>query len=159
MLQQFNEDLSEYTRNIQERQAKRKSTTRRDFYRDILMELDEGTRVRAVAAILEELQAVDGNAGQIADVRILLGAGTIAPSAVIPAEAWNADRLNQQLLLIDSAIASGDYERAVTVSYTSLEGFLEAFIRAKEQRESYPNEIIALSREVKIYLKNATNAC
>src|SRR5205823_565399 len=46
-----------------------------------------------------------------------------------------------------------------TVSYTSLEGFLGAFIRAKEQRESYPNEIIALSREVKIYLKNATNAC
>jgi hypothetical protein len=117
------------------------------------MELDESTRVRAVCTLLDALQGVDGNAVAVSEIRMLLGGGTIAPSATIPREAWNANRLNEQLAQIDGAIASGDYERAVTLSYSSLEGFYGAFVRAKEKRDSYPHEIIALSREVKDYLK------
>ncbi len=44
-VQPFNEDLSNYSQYIQERGQEGKSTTRSVFYRDILMELDEGTRV------------------------------------------------------------------------------------------------------------------
>jgi len=83
-----------------------------------------------------------------------MGGGTVAPVASVPAEAWNANRLNDYLKDIDGAIAAGDYGRAVTLSYTCLEGFLGAFVRAKYQRSSYSNEIIALSKEVKDYLKS-----
>jgi hypothetical protein len=153
-VQQFNEDLPNYSQYIQERGEHGKSTTRSVFYRDILMDLDEGTRVRAVSAILDELQFVDGNAVAVSEIRTLLGGGTIAPNATIPPEAWNASRLNEQLAQIDGAIACGENERAVTLSYSSLEGFYGAFVRAKEKRDSYPHEIIALSREVKDYLKS-----
>jgi hypothetical protein len=148
IVQQFNEDLLNYNQYIQECGRQGKSTTRRDFYSDVLIELDEGTRVRAISAILDELQLVDGNAVAVSEIRTLLGGGTIAPSAT-PPEAWSSNRLNEQLAQIDGAIASGDYERAVTLSYSSLEGFYGAFIRAKEKRDSYPREIIALSKEVK----------
>lgn len=153
MLQEFNEDLSNYTDYIEERSKAGKSTTRRVYYKDILMDLDEGTRLRAVSAILDELQAVGGNLDRIYEIRTLLGGGTLAPSATIPPQAWNADRLNQYLGEIDSAIASGQYERAVTLSYTCLEGFYGAFVRAKYKQAAYSREIITLAKEVKAYLK------
>jgi hypothetical protein len=152
-IQEFNENLPNYSDYIQERSSAGKSTTRRVFFKDILTDLDEGTRVRAVGSILDELELVDGNAEAVSEIRKLLGGGTISPTATIPPDAWNADRLNQQLGQIDGAIASGDYKRAVSLSYTCLEGFFGAFVRAKDKRESYPNEIIALSKEVKDYLK------
>ncbi len=153
-MQGFNEDLPNYSEYIEARKNTGQSTTRSYFFKDILMDFDEGTRVRAVAALLDELEAVDGNGLAVSEIRKLLGGGTLAPTASIPAEAWNADRLNRYLAEIDGAIARGNYERAVTLSYTCLEGFLGAFVRAKEKRASYPNEIIELSKAVRAYLKS-----
>lgn len=54
----------------------------------------------------------------------------------------------------DAAISAGEYERTVTMAYTCLEGFLGAFLRAKVPGQaSYPNEIVALSKEVCEHLK------
>jgi hypothetical protein len=152
-VQVFEPNLSSYRDYIEERNKVGRSTTRRDFFKDILTDLDEGTRVRAVSSILDELERVGTVTEEVSEIRKLLGSGTLAPTATIPAEAWNADRLNECLREIDSAIGTGDYERAVSLSYTCLEGFLGAFVRAKEKRDSYPNEIIALSKEVKDLLK------
>jgi hypothetical protein len=52
-----------------------------------------------------------------------------------------------------TAIQVEEYERAVTLSYTCLEGFLGAFLRAKVALSSYPREIIELSRRVREHLK------
>jgi hypothetical protein len=112
-----------------------------------------GVRVQAVCTILDELETVDGNAVPVSEIRKLLGGGTLAPNATIPAAAWNADRLNEYLSKVDAEIAAGEYEHAVTLSYTCLEGFYGAFVRAKYKQQKYPNEIIELSKEVKNYLK------
>jgi len=154
-MQEFDEDLPNYTEYVGERNKAGKSTTRSYFFKDILMDLSESVRVQAVSTLLDDLEAVDGNAIQVCEIRKLLGGATIAPTATVPAKAWNAERLNGYLAEIDSAIAGGSYERAVTLSYTCLEGFLGAFVRAKEKRESYPHEIIALAKEAKAYLKHA----
>jgi hypothetical protein len=47
-----------------------------------------------VSALLDILLDVDGNGLFVAEIRKLLGGG---PGARIPAEAWNADRLNEFL--------------------------------------------------------------
>jgi hypothetical protein len=154
VIRQFNDDLPNYQELMELRNAQGKSTTRAYYYKDVLMELEEGTRVRAVYAFLDEIETVDEMAVPVSEIRKLLGGGTLAPHANIPAEAWNADRLNQYLAEIDGAIAEPNYDRAVGLSYTCLEGFLGAFVRAKEVREHYPNEILELSKEVKAYLKN-----
>lgn len=152
-MQDFNPELSDYYVYVEERRRDGKSTTRRHFFTDILENLEEGSRVRAVSALLDELGRVDGNAKSVSEIRKQLGGGTLAPTATIPPEAWNSERLNDYLGQIDGSIVSSDYARAVTLSYTCLEGFLGAFVRAKEKRESYPNEIIALSKDVKDLLK------
>jgi len=153
VIRQFDEDLPQYIEFLELRKAQGKSTTRSYYYHDLLFELDEGTRVRAVCAFLDEMETADGMAEPVSEIRKLIGGGTLAPTANIPAEAWNADRLNDYLGQIDAAIVQPNYERAVGLSYTCLEGFLGAFLRAKENRDIYPNEIIELSKEVKAYLK------
>jgi hypothetical protein len=154
-VQPFNDDLPNYTEFIEQRSRAGKSTTRIYYYKDILMDLEEGVRVRVVCAILDELETVDGNGVPVSEIRKLLGGGTLAPNATIPADAWNADRLNEYLSKIDAEIAAGEYEHSVTLSYTCLEGFYGAFVRAKYKQETYSHEIITLSKEVKVYLKNA----
>jgi hypothetical protein len=129
------------------------STTRRDYYRDIFMEFGEPERFKLVNFILNEVQATDPNL--CAEIRTMMFGGIAAPSATVPEYAWNGDRLNEYLTGMDQAIAGGDYKRAVTMAYTCLEGFLGAFVRAKSPGQtSYPNEIVALSKEVCDHLKS-----
>lgn len=153
VIQQFNDDVPNYYDFLELRKVQEQSTTRSYYFRDLLMELDEGTRVRATCAFLDEMETVDGMAEAVSEIRKLIGGGTLAPTANIPAEAWNADRLNEYLHEIDVAIAEPNYERAVGLSYTCLEGFLGAFVRAKYTRAKYPHEILELAKEVKDYLK------
>lgn len=153
VVRQFNDDLPHYHDFLEERKVLGKSTTRSYYFKDVLMELDEGRRVRAVAAFLDEIESAEGMAEPVSEIRMLIGGGTLAPTASIPAEAWNADRLNQYLSEIDGAIAERNYERAVGLSYTCLEGFLGAFVRAKSSRAKHPHEILELAKEVKDYLK------
>jgi len=79
------------------------------------------------------------------------------PTVTVPHDAWNADRLNSFLSEIDTAISESQYARAVTLSYTCLEGFLTAFARSKSDDEGLQNELISLSRWVKEWLKNSIN--
>jgi hypothetical protein len=141
-----------YTEYIEQRRKADQSTTRRDFYRDIFLGLDEPGRFKLVTNILNEVQSSDPNL--CTEIRTMMAGGISAPSATVPQHAWNGDRLNEYLKGMDGAIAAGDYERTVTMAYTCLEGFLGAFVRAKSPGPSYPNEIVALSKEVCDHLKS-----
>jgi hypothetical protein len=141
-----------YTEYIEQRRRQDQSTTRRDWYKDIFMGLGEPERFKLVSNILNEVQL--SNPDLCAEIRTMMSGGVLAPSASVPGYAWNGDRLNEYLNGMDAAISAGDYERTVTMAYTCLEGFLGAFVRAKSPRPTYPDEIVALSKEVCDYLKN-----
>jgi hypothetical protein len=141
-----------YNELIEDRRRRGKSTSRRDYFKDILFELDETRRAKVVISILSDTEHT--NPELASDIRKMLGGEALAPMATVPAVAWNAGRLNEFLTNIDAAIAAGDYERAVGLSYTCLEGFLGSFVRAKFQRERYENEIITLAKEVRQFLKD-----
>lgn len=121
-----------------------RSTSRRDYFRETFMALDEAHRVRVVAAILDQVRQCDP--ALVAEIRAILAGGAAGPVGVIPAEHWNAERLNRLLVEIDTAIAAGQYERAVGLAYTCLGGFYGAFFRAQAPGQAAPTEIIALSR-------------
>lgn len=152
-IQEVEPYFSPYSDYIADRRAAGASTSRRDYYRDILMGLDETRRAKVFLLILNEVGK--HNEELAAEIRKLMGGGVAVPSAVIPATAWNATRLNDFLTDIDGAIVAQNYERAVSLSYTCLEGFLGAFLRARSTRDSYPNEIIELARETKKELKDS----
>jgi hypothetical protein len=152
-LRRFAPDLPSYYPFLEERRVENKSTARRDYFRDILEQLDESVRIDAVSALLDELQEVEGNGERVSNIRARLAGRAQAPTATIPSETWNAERLNSYLGEIDKAIQKREYERAVTLSYTCLEGFLGAFLRKKVTATSYPTEIIELSKRVREYLR------
>jgi hypothetical protein len=62
--------------------------------------------------------------------------------------------LNKYLSDIDACIAAGNFERAVTLSYTCLEGFYKSFARQKiADGDKIKSEIITLSKAIQTYLK------
>ena len=150
-IRDFNMDLPDYGEFIELRRRADKSTSRKDYFRDVLMELDEPLRVRALNAILEQVEHAD--AERVTEIRAIIAGGAAGPRGEIPPETWNADRLNRMLGEIDEAIGLGQFERAVALAYTCLEGFYGAFFRANAPNEPAPNEIIALSRWIRNHLR------
>jgi hypothetical protein len=152
MMQDVDPYLSGYTDFIQERSRAHKSTTRRDFFKHVLRDFPEQQRFQAVLILLDHVEPHDPNV--TIEIRSLLGGQAPVPCVSIPVDLWNASRLMENLRLIDAATSGGEYERAITLSYSCMEGFMGAFVRAKYTRDVYPNEIGELAKEVKNYLKD-----
>jgi hypothetical protein len=102
-VQEIDPYFSNYTEYIQERVKLNQSTTRRDWYKDIFFRLGEPDRFKLVNIILNEVQSNNPNLS--AEIRTLMSGGISAPSATIPAYAWNGDRLNEYLDGMDAAIS------------------------------------------------------
>jgi hypothetical protein len=76
------------------------------------------------------------------------------PLRKVGIEVWNSERLNRYLVEIDQSIKDKNYERAITLSYTCLEGFYKSFVKEKiTDGEKVRNEIMAMSRAIQTYLK------
>lgn len=146
----------DYMQYIELRRQTNKSTSRKDFYRDILMSFDEDKRIRLVKKILQQTQI--NNPEKSSELNTVLSGESVAPIATVPEHVWNADRLNRYLEDIDASITSGEHGRAITLSYTCLEGFFKAFIEHNILNKTHITEIIAMSREIQRYLKNTIPA-
>lgn len=139
-----------YQQFIEQRRAEQKSTTRRDYYYDILLAFDEARRIALINSILNDLdETAIGKAGEL---RAIFGGAVAGPVAVIPNHGWNAGRLNQYLKDIDNCIANSDYAHAVALAYTCLEGFYKAFAVQCIPDQPEETEIIALAKGIKKYL-------
>jgi len=145
-------DLPPYGEFIDQRRAENKSTSRRDYFRDVLMDLNEPVRIRVLRRFIQEIERC-ADRELLDQIKALMAGEAAGPAGAVPAEAWGADRLNGILAQIDDAIAAGEFERAVTLSYTALEGFYGAFLRAKAPNEQAPNELIALANWIRTYLR------
>jgi hypothetical protein len=119
----------DYTQFIDERRRTNKSTSRRTFFYDILRDFDEDRRLRIIHRILDDIEPHQPTRAQ--ELRAILGGAVLGPVAEISPDAWSADRLGRALDEIDDSITNGKYERAVTLSYTCLEGYYKAFVRKK----------------------------
>jgi len=139
-----------YQQFINHRRAELKSTTRRDYYYDILISFPEPTRVAFVHSILNELDETAG--AKVAELRAIFGGAVPGPVAVVPEHGWNASRLNEYLAQIDHCITAAQYQRAVSLAYTCLEGFYKAFVVQCIPENGNETEIIALARCIKRYL-------
>ena len=126
-----------------------KPTSRKDFFYNLLRELESSSRASLISSIVDEIERFKPEVA--AEVRGVLSGGSF-PTAVIPTPAWNSDRLNAFLRDIDAAIDSRQYERAVTLGYTCLEGFFKAFV-AEKSPDTNLTEIVALSKWIREYLR------
>lgn len=88
------------------------------------------------------------------ELRAILGGAVPGPVVVVLNHGCNADRLNRYLRDIDHGLATAEYERAVTLAYTCLEGFYKAFVTQCIPEHSNETGIMALAKCIKKYLSN-----
>ena len=153
---EFDTYFPDYTQYIEGRRRSRESTSRKDFFRDILLGFAEGVRIRFVIRILQD--AREYNISKCSELSMLLEGGAKGPAVSIPEHVWNADRLNEYLEDIDTSITQGNHQRAISLSYTCLEGFFKAFIAYNIPDKRSLTELIAMSREIQSHLKSIVQA-
>ena len=137
----------EYSRYMADRGASGESTSRKDYFYDILLGFEESDRLRVLNAILDKVRDVFPD--KVAAIQDEFGGVTAVPPAHIDPDAWNAERLNRYLGEMDIRIGTGNYEGAVTLAYTCLEGFLKSFLKSRVPELCGPEELIDLSRAVR----------
>lgn len=142
----------DYSQYISERRASGKSTSRKDYFYDIILGFPEEERFRIIDAILDKVQGCASD--KVSEIRGLLGGVAPVPSPILAKDAWNAGKLNKYLEEIDSSISSGKYNRAVSLAYTCLEGFLKAFVRKNDPTQAELKEITDLSRATRTLLRS-----
>lgn len=152
LVKEFNPYFPDYTLYIEQRREERKSTSRKDYFRDIFLSFDEDLRVRFIKKILQRAQ--EYNPTKAAELNSIIGGESIAPVASVPTHVWNADRLNRYLEEIDASITGGTHQRAITLSYTCLEGFFRAFIEHNAPGKRDITELLRMSREIQNYLRS-----
>jgi hypothetical protein len=143
----------DYTQYIDQRKAGNKRTSRKDYFYDILIDLPESHRFEFVHRILDTIQ--EHAPDKVSEIRNELGGIAAVPPVRISEAAWNSERLNRYLQEIDGRIASANYEGALTLTYTCLEGFLKAFLREHVPESDASNELVELAKTVRVYLRGS----
>ena len=151
-VREFDPYFPTYQQFIEQRRAEGKSTSRKDYYYDIFMSLPELQRREFVNSILNDLD--DTVANTVEELRSILVGSIPGPIATVPQDSWNAERLQKYLQRVDSCVSAREYERAVSLAYTCLEGFYKAFVVRHIPAAAAETEIIALSKAIKKFLQD-----
>lgn len=153
-IREVSDNVPSYSNYIEQRIAENKSTSRRDYFFDLLMEYPENERVKIIKSILDSIGYLEPE--KTSNIRDLLERDNQVQvaQAVIPSNLWNADRLIEYLERMDDAIISGDFELALTLAYTCLEGFYKSFIREKIPGQIHLKELTPMAVQVRNHIKN-----
>jgi hypothetical protein len=151
-IQEFNPAIPDYGTYTARRNLIGASTSRRDYFKDLFLALEDDHKFQFATDVLTDAKESDPKGCE--ELRKVLGSRPSGPAAKIPDDAWNADRLKDCLQKMDDKIqVERDWEGAVTLAYTSLEGFFKAFVRKHIPDRKDEKEITALAKLVKDYVK------
>lgn len=157
-VRKINYSVPAYMPYIEQRRAQDKSTSRRDYYFDLLMEQPEGERLKIINSILDTVERFQPE--KTAAIRELIGQDiqVEGPQAEIPKDIWNADRLIEYLEKMDVSISDVKYEYTLTLAYTCLEGFYKTFIREKIPTQISLTELTPMAVQIRNYIKGQLDA-
>lgn len=148
MVQQIDPGSPSYQQLVALRQQQGKSTSRKDFYWDLIQGLPEDQRLRLYRVFIDHIELHDKVSAD--NVRnIVFGGGRAVPTTVVPVDLWNSQKLNNSLKDIDHAIDAHHYNRATTLSYTCLEGLYKAYVRKHVPEQIALTDLMPLCKVVK----------
>lgn len=142
-----------YPNYIEQRRAEGKSTSRRDYYFDLLMEQPEDERIQVVNNILDSIEHIETEKTEILRAIVNPVQTVVGPQAVIPVDLWNAERLTGYLENLDASINEENYEYTLTLAYTCLEGFYKSFIREKITAQSHLDDLTQMAVQIRNYIR------
>jgi len=94
-VQEIDPAFPDYNDYLRVRNDRNESTTRKHYFNDILFSLPEHQRFKLFSNILVEVGQFNADFTQ--RIKTLMGGDVVAPSASIPADVWNTERLNSML--------------------------------------------------------------
>lgn len=148
MVQQVDPGAPSYEQLIPLRNQQGKSTSRKSYYWDTIQALPEQQRFQLYRIFIDELQPHAKD--EVDAIRaIVFGGGYAVPTAVVPVDLWNSEKLNNSLKDIDHAIDAHHYNRATTLSYTCLEGLYKGYVRKHVPAQAAVTDLLPLCKVVK----------
>jgi hypothetical protein len=148
MVQQVSFDVPDYYTYIDQRNSRSKSTTRRHFYWDLISELEEEQKYQLFRLFIESLEPHAKE--EMDDLRaFIFGGSSPVPRPNIPTELWSSNKLSISLSEIDKAIESSQHNRAVTLTYSCLEGLYKTYLKKSDPNNTPPNDLLAMAKLVK----------
>lgn len=152
-IRSVNDSVPNYYSYIKIRQEQGKSSSRRDYFFDLLMEQSETDRLLISKSILDEIEGFEPEKTKKVRDILVENHDIKGPTAIIPQDLWNSDRLIEYLERIDNVILEGNYEYALTLAYTCLEGFYKSFLKAKMLNAGKVDELPKMSVIIRDYIK------
>ena len=148
IIQQYDPGQSGYTLLLKERNRRGLSSSRKDFYWDILQGLDEAVRYKAYRTFID---IVSPHFPKEADElkQYMFSAGNPVPQVKVPANNWSSEKLNKTIEKIDNAIDLSQYNHAMTLSYTCLEGLYKAYVHKNIPQSNHVSDLMPLCKLVR----------
>jgi len=148
MAQEVDDGIANYNQFIQMRRQSGQSTSRKDFYWDIINSLNEQQKYQFFRLFIEALEQHAKE--EVEGLRsVVFGGGSAVPTAVIPQNLWSSEKLNLSLKEIDNAIDAQQFNRAVTLAYTCIEGLYKAYVRENIPEQANISDLMPLAKLVK----------
>jgi hypothetical protein len=148
MVQKVTYDIPDYQTYIEQRKNQDKSTTRRNFYWDIIDSLTEDQKYDLFRLFIESLEPHARE--EINELKeFLFGGGSPVPRANIPIDFSSSEKLSRSLTEIDKAIEAGQHSRAVTLTYSCLEGIYKVYLKKNIPGSVLPKDLLAMAKLVK----------
>ncbi|MEN8634396.1 hypothetical protein ABFV74_01510 [Pseudoalteromonas distincta] len=148
VIQQYDREQPSYSLYIKERNNRGLSTSRKDFYWDILIGLDDSVRLEVFRTFIDIISPhFPIETDELKSY--LLSSGNPVPQVVVPQDNWNSEKLNTLIKKIDNAIDQQNYNHSMTLSYTCLEGLYKAYVYKHLPQSSQLSELIPLSKLVR----------
>ena len=157
VVRETNHNVPPYAAYLQSRGTL--STSRKDYYYDLMMAQPEADRRTIVIRILDSVGHHQPE--RTAALRAILAQGqpqAQGPQAQIPADIWNAERLIEYVESMDTSITAGTYGHTLTLAYTCLEGFYKSFIREKIPAHIALNELLPMAVQIRNHIKSQLDA-
>ncbi|MDR0242899.1 MAG: hypothetical protein LBJ65_14975 [Burkholderia sp.] len=148
LAQQVDPGVPNYEQLMSLLKQRGKSTSRKSFYWDIIQGFSEPQRFLLFRVFIDDLEPHEKD--ELDVIRgIVFGGGYAVPTAVVPLDLWNSEKLNNSLRDIDHAIDAQQYNRATTLAYTCLEGLYKAYVHKHVPSKSGLSDLIQLCKVVK----------
>ena len=148
MAQQVDPGIPSYEQLIPMLTRQGKSTSRKSFYWEIVNGLPEQHKYQLFRLFIDELEPHAKD--EVESIReIVFGGGRAVPTTVVPVDLWNSEKLNNNLKDIDHAIDAHQFNRAVTLAYSCLEGLYKTYVRKHSPQSANLNDLIQLCKVVK----------
>lgn len=146
--QQIDPGVPSYDQLIQLRNRQGKSTSRSAFYWDIFQTFPEPQKFQFFRLFIDSYEPhAKPEVDAIRD--IVFGGGHAVPTTVVPLDLWNSEKLNLSLKEIDNSIDANQFNRAVTLAYTCLEGLYKAYVQRHAPQSTSLTDLLQLCKVVK----------